>query len=353
MAISAMEYGNTSHSPQGETSAAIHRSAGISSQERLTTPKPPSNLCYYELEQIIELRNAWVLREESQATEDAINASPNLKPRGQEEVLKLADSALSILEKELQAGKSETLMKFLTAMSQFHNYSFNNLMLIALQRPDATHVAGFQAWKQLGRSVKKGEQGIRILAPIVLKQKPDQEGLSESKQDADLAEQPKRMLVGFKVVSVFDISQTSGEPLPDIGTVNGEPGENLARIESLIRSKGIELQYQELGAAEGLSKGGTIVIQPDLGSAKTFSVLAHELAHEMLHKGERRTETSKQQRELEAEAVAFVVCHAFGIESVSHASDYIPLYKGDAELLGKSLDYFRQTAAEIISKVRS
>jgi antirestriction protein ArdC len=348
-----MEYGNTSHLKQGEAPAAINPSAGLSSQERLSRPKPPSNPCYYELEQIIELRNAWVLGEVSLATEDSVETSPNLKPRGQEEVLKLADSALGILEKELQAGKSETLTKFLTAMSQFHNYSFNNLMLIAFQRPDATHVAGFQAWKQLGRSVMKGEQGIRILAPIILKQKPDREADTAEKPDGELADLPKRTLVGFKVVSVFDISQTAGDPLPDIGTIKGDPGENLARIESLIRSKGIELQYEELGAAEGISKGGTIVIQPDLGSAKTFSVLAHELAHEMLHKGERRTETTRNQRELEAEAVAFVVCQAFGIESASHASDYIQLYSGDANELGKSLDAIRTTAAEIISGLKS
>jgi antirestriction protein ArdC len=213
-------------------------------------------------------------------------------------------------------------------------------------------VAGFQAWKQLGRSVMKGQQGIRILAPIILKQKPDREADKAEKQDGDLADQPKRTLVGFKAVSVFDISQTAGDPLPNIGTVKGDPGGNLARIESLIRSKGIELQYEELGAAEGVSKGGTIVVQPDLGSAKTFSVLAHELAHELLHRDERRAETTRNQRELEAEAVAFVVCHAFGIESVSHASDYIQLYKGDAEELGKSLDIIRETATEIISKIR-
>jgi antirestriction protein ArdC len=306
----------------------------------------------YALETIAELRSTQFLAEESAAFTQAVTEGQNLRPKTQDDVLKLADSALGILEAELKAGKSETLVKFLTAMSHFHSYSFSNMMLIAMQFPEATQVAGFQAWKQLGRYVQKGEQGIRILAPIIVKRKPEEDRVEMTSQSSDEAESPK-VLVGFRVVSVFDVSQTDGEPLPDIGKIKGDPGENLAKMGKLIRSKGIELGYEKLYGPEGVSKGGTILIEPDLGPAKTFAVLAHELAHELLHKGELRASTSKNQRELEAEAVSFVVCHAVGIESIHHTADYIQLYQGDVEALGKSLDAIRATAAEIVRKIKT
>ena len=130
------------------------------------------------------------------------------------------------------------------------------------------------------------------------------------------SEAKRKLLYGFRLVSVFDISQTEGEPLPDIGQVQGDPGQHLPMLRSLIIDRGIQLDYEDLGGAEGVSRGGSIAIQRGLEPAKEFLVLAHELAHEMMHRGDRRDATSKRQRELEAEAVGYVVSQAFGVDNV-------------------------------------
>lgn len=257
------------------------------------------------------------------------------------EFLKLASDALSDLEKDLIAGKSDTLVKFLSTMGQFHSYSFSNVLLICLQRPDATHVAGFNAWKKLGRYVMKGEKGIGIIAPMVFGAKNDANASSDEGEDA-----PR---IRFKVVRVFDVSQTDGEPLAEFAAIRGDPGEHLSRLRDLVTERNIKLEYDELpGGAEGVSRGGTITIQPGLPPAEDFSVLVHEFAHELLHKKDRRTETTKTQRETEAEAVAFVVSRAVGLDCGSRTSDYIQLYQGDAKTLSSSLELIQKTAADIL-----
>lgn len=266
--------------------------------------------------------------------------------RKREEAVQLAETALQRLDEELRKGKSETLVKFLATMSTFHSYSFNNQLLIMIQRPDATRVAGFNAWKKLDRFVKKGEKGIRILAPMIGKPK------EESTDEELVGGGKKKRLFGFRVVSVFDVSQTDGKALPDIGAIKGDPGEYLPKLRMLIEDLGIILEYQKLGGPEGVSKGGTIVVDSELDSANEFSVLAHELAHEMLHRGDRREETDKTQRETEAEAVAFVVCQAFAVDTSARSSDYIQLYRGDSALLAESLDFIRSTATAIISRLQ-
>jgi antirestriction protein ArdC len=257
-----------------------------------------------------------------------------------EDALKHSDKALEELAETLSQGRSDTLVRFLETMARFHNYSFGNCMLIAFARPDATYVAGFHRWRELGRFVKKGEKGIMILAPMVKHRKaePDDESDDESP------------VIGFRAVYVFDVSQTEGEELPEFSHASGDPGETLAKLESLVRSRGIELEYEEhLGGADGLSRGGKIVLRDGLPPAEQFSVLAHEFAHELLHRTERRKETTRKVRELEAEAVAFVVSKAVGLEALGRSADYIQLYSGDKELLMQSLDYIQKTASFILS----
>ncbi len=262
------------------------------------------------------------------------------------EFLKLAADALSDLEKDLIAGKSITLVKYLAAMGRFHHYSFNNVMLIYLQRPDATHVAGFNAWKKLGRHVVKGEKGIGIIAPMVYGKKNDEAISSEDKDD------DKERRIRFKAVRVFDVSQTDGDPLPEFAAIVGEPGEHLARLRDLVAQWNIRLEYDDIpGGAEGVSRGGAITVLRGLDPAKDFSVLVHEFAHELLHKSDRRAETTKTQRETEAEAVAFVVCRGIGLDTGTHTSDYIQLYQGDAKTLSTSLDLIQKTAAEILGEL--
>lgn len=265
-----------------------------------------------------------------------------------DEALKLADNALAQLAMALENGHSETLSNYLATLGRFHNYSFGNVMLIACQKPEATHVAGFATWKKLGRYVKKGEKGIAILAPLVYRSKRDDASLTPDNDD----EQGKR-LCGFKVVHVFDVTQTEGEEMPEFAKITGTPGECLPKVRELIHSHGIQLAYSPIpGGALGTSAGGAITIQPGLDEPEEFSVLVHELAHELLHKGERRTDTSKTIRETEAEAVAFVVAQAIGLDCSTRSSDYIQLYRGDKETLSESLDHIQKTAATIIEALQ-
>jgi antirestriction protein ArdC len=261
-----------------------------------------------------------------------------------DELKKLTDTAITRLANELDRGESATLRQFLTAMSKFHTYSISNQILIVLQRPDATQVAGFGTWKQLNRFVKKGEKGIAIIAPMVLGKKNRDE-----KSDDD---NHGTAVVRFRVVYVFDVAQTDGEPLPSIATRSGDPGVFRDRLKVLIANLGITLEYAELNGADGVSKGKHIVIRPGMGSAEEFGVLVHELAHELLHRSECRP-TSRMIREVEAEAVAFVVCDAVGISNNGAASDYITLYNGNSDDLTKCMDRIRSASATIIASIKN
>jgi len=252
---------------------------------------------------------------------------------------------IKLLIEQLEAGHSEALTNYLTAMSHFHQYSFGNVMEIARQMPTATRVAGFWTWKNLGRSVKAGQKGIRILAPIVgVRRKKDEEA------NKDITKQNERVLLGFRNAYVFDISQTDGVELPNLHEVSGDPGENIDRLAAFVKSKGIQLVYnQNIAPALGMSYGGRIVLLPGQSKAETFSTLVHETAHELLHCSERRTATTKTVRETEAEAVAFVVGKAVGLVNEDASASYIQLYKGNASLLAESLEVIQQTASIILA----
>ena len=222
---------------------------------------------------------------------------------------------------------------------------FHALQFYEMQCPHATHVAGFNAWKRHKRHVKKSETGIRILAPVIYK-KNDGDG----KEPASEEEAKTRKLVAFKVVSVFDVSQTEGEDLPTIRGYSGDPAENLQTLEQFATDKNIKVVWQRPDSgALGISKGGLIEVDPELEAADRFAVLVHEVAHELLHRGERREKTDKFIRETEAEAVAFAVCSAVGLEVGNSAADYITLWQGDVMKLRESLDFILVTASEILS----
>ena len=260
----------------------------------------------------------------------------------------IAANVQSLIE-QLEAGHSDALTAYLNAMSRFHSYSFGNVLEIARQRPTATRVAGMYAWNQLGRRVKKGEKGIRILAPIIgIKRKSDVEA------EKDITKQNTRVLVGFRNAYVFDVEQTEGVELPAMREVYGDVGENHDRLVSFIERQGIELVYTEkIAPALGMSYGGRIAILPGQSKAETFATLLHELAHEMLHKTERRTTTTKVVRETEAEAIAFVVGKAVGLEVGTASADYIALYHGNASLLIESLEVIQQTSAVVLAALES
>jgi antirestriction protein ArdC len=255
----------------------------------------------------------------------------------------IASNAIEQLRQALEAGHSEKLTQYLAAMARFRRYSWGNVMLIASQKPSATHVAGFQAWHKLGRFVKKGEKGILILAPIIRKQ-------TEANDQTEPDE--SSVAVGFRAAYVFDISQTDGQPLPEIGSVNGDPRQYGEQLGKFVAEQGIALEYSDdIAPARGTSSGGKITLLPGQSPAEEFATLAHEVAHEMMHRDERRSATTKRIRETEAEAVAFVVCSAIGLETGSAAQDYIGLYGGDAKLLSESLEFVQRTATRILNAI--
>ena len=262
----------------------------------------------------------------------------------------LADQAIRALQEELKAGRSESLLKYLDAMSRFHNYSWNNCMLIALQMPEATFVAGFRRWLQMGRHVRKGGTGIGIMAPLIYRSRDDSG--ADASPAVDKSKSAERSIRGFKIVHVFDVSQTDGEELPQFAAITGDPGELLSSMEELIRSTGIILKDEVLNSGiKGVSRQGEIAIAEGLPAAERCSVLAHELAHEWMHDQEQRRVLKKTVRETESEAVAYVVCRSFGLDCSTRSSDYIQMYDGNEGTLIASLERIQKTAARMIESL--
>jgi hypothetical protein len=264
-----------------------------------------------------------------------------------EEINNRTKDAVNHLVEALESGQSEVLTQYLSAMGRFHNYSFGNIMLIARQKPDATNVAGLRTWNSLGRFVKRGEKGILILAPMIGRKKAD--SATEAIEDA---KQPQAQLYGFRAVYVFDITQTEGKDLPTLTEVQGDVSGYRERLVKFVESQGITLNYSDrIAPAKGLSHGGRITLLSGMQPAEEFSTLVHEIGHELLHRGERRTLTTKPVRETEAEAVAFVVCQSVGLQTGTTSADYIQLWHGDANLLRESLAAVQQTAAVILGGI--
>jgi antirestriction protein ArdC len=256
-----------------------------------------------------------------------------------EQIKELTEKATEQLVVAVDQGHSETLTTYLKAIGRFHRYSLHNVMLIALQKPNASHVAGFRTWNQLGRFVKKGEKGIVILAPVLRRKEKENEELAEITS----------AVAGFRSAYVFDITQTEGKELPAIGTVQGDPKDSTVRLQAFAKAQGISLEYSDqIAPARGVSCGGRVVLLPGQTPAEEFSTLTHELAHELLHRGERRSATSKRIRETEAEATAFVLTSAIGLDTGSASRDYIQLWNGDAAVLTESLSFIRQAASLLL-----
>jgi hypothetical protein len=260
-----------------------------------------------------------------------------------EQARAITQSAIEALSEQLAQGRSEQLQTYLALMSRFHHYSFNNLILITSQRPDATHVAGYQTWQSLGRQVRKGEKAITIIAPLWSKR-------ADAGSTNDQDPQPHR-IVGFRAARVFDVTQTTGLPLPAPVLVGGDPGDYLERLRATIRNHAITLDEQPMPAGRsGFSTGGRIVLASGLSPAETFATLVHEFAHELLHQAGPKPGVTV--RETEAEAIAFVVTRAIGLDTSTASSDYISLHGGDAQMLADSLETIQRTAHRIIAAIQ-
>ena len=217
----------------------------------------------------------------------AASGSNNRKPATAQQLI--CESVKYLIE-QLEAGNNDVLTAYLDAMAHFHQCSLGNILLIARQKPDATHVAGMFTWNQLGRRVKRGEKGIAILAPMVGKNRKNR----NKNADAKTTDQNTLTLLGFRRVYVWDETQTEGAPLPSIGEITGEPDVYLDHLREFVQEQGITLEYEEnIAPSLGISYGGKIALVPGLTKAEEFAALVHEVAHERIHKAERRTTTTK------------------------------------------------------------
>src|SRR6266849_5570367 len=194
----------------------------------------------------------------------------------------LVKASIDALVEALETGHSEALSSYLTAMAQFHNYSFQNILLIASQRPTASRVAGIRAWNELGRRVRRGEKGIMIFAPLI-GYKRNASDVAQSQQSDARTDKPEPRLVGFRAVYVFDVGQTEGVELPELSsTFTGEVGGKLDRLAEFTTAQGIKLEYSDkIVPARGMSYGGLIRILPDLEPSETLATFVNELAHEI------------------------------------------------------------------------
>ena len=258
---------------------------------------------------------------------------------------------------KLEAGvmeffTSEKYITYLQVMSKFHTYSANNQVLIAMQMPEATAVAGYNSWiRNFDRHVKRGEKSITILAPMKVKIKIDTD-----RRDADgKIIQEERETIKFRPVSVFDVSQTEGKPLPQIIT---ELTGDVSRYEQLLNAARQAAPYPiEIGAVEGSAKGWCnftqekIIIKEGMSEAQTLKTAFHETAHARIHGGD--TDKSREQKEVEAESIAYVVCSHFGLDTSDYTFGYVATWAGrqDINLLKQSMQTISQTAKAIITDV--
>jgi len=297
---------------------------------------------------------------QSAAVETSNNSSQNINqntapeamptPHKQQTAKEAIAANVQLLIEQLEAGHSEGLTAYLTAMGRFNRYSFGNILEIARQKPSATRVAGMYAWNQLGRRVKKGEKGIRILAPVIgIRRKKD----TEANKDIRIQNQP--VLVGFRSAWVWDISSTEGRDLPELSCeVTGDVGAYRERLIDFVIAQGITLEFKEsIAPALGMCYGDRIVLLPGQSPAEEFSTLVHELAHSFLHRAERRINTTKTVRETEAEAIAFVVGTTIGLNTGDASASYIQLYHGNAALLAESLEAIQKTSAVILAALKT
>lgn len=275
------------------------------------------------------------------------------KKSAEEKQAEAAKYAEQLAEGVARIRSSEEYKKFLDCMSLFHGYSFRNTMMIFTQRPDASRVAGFSTWKKLGRSVRKGEHGIRIWAPMTKKRDDEDEAAAEMDAKAVTA------LRGFRLVSVFDIAQTEGESLPGDEVVGG--GSVAATIEdaetvrqAVEKVAAFPVKRAAIGGgARGYcdSTAREIVVDENLTGGDFLRTLVHETAHSLLHGSQ--SKEPREVKELQAETVAYIVCRHFGLDISDVSFGYVAGWATgmkDEEYIAE-ITALQKTAANIIDAI--
>ena len=291
--------------------------------------------------------------------------------QGKEAVESKLDTIMKALEEGVEkVFTSEQYQMYLQTMAKFHNYSFNNTLLIAMQRPDATLLAGYQTWqKKFHRHVKRGEKGIKIIAPVPVKEKRQVEKIDEETQEIVIGidgqpetETVERILPRFRVTTVFDVSQTEGEPLPTL-EVNELVGDVFIYedfMKGLEEISPVPFQFQEIdsGAKGYYSNAEKLVaIQTGMSQAQTMKTAVHETAHAILHDRDVMEENGitkdRMTKEVESESVAYVVCNHFGLDTSDYSFNYVAGWSSDKEMpeLRSSMDTIRLTSSQLIADI--
>ena len=273
-----------------------------------------------------------------------------VKDRKIDEVLKRLKEGVDGIQ------QSEYFRTFLLTMSKFHDYSIGNLILIMLQKPDATRVAGFSTWKDLYRWVKKGEKGIAILAPCM----PPKEKRTEPSREEDEEEKEKETEIRplyFKVVYVFDVSQTEGKPLPEfeVPSLTGKANEGLfSNVINLAVVQGVDVSFESRPDQDpdikGYYTGKTIWVRPEESRAQQLKTLLHEVAH---YYSEGVFRIPRSYAETIAESVAFTIGAHFGFDTGIRSFPYVALWAKDKKTLEENLASIRKVSAKIIVALES
>lgn len=262
---------------------------------------------------------------------------------------------------------SENYARYLRTMSKFHNYSLNNIILIGMQKPNATLIAGYNAWKNLhGRQVMKGEKGIKIVAPSPYKVKREVEKLDPQTKkpvvgkDGKIVTEEKEITIpAYKVVSVFDVSQTEGKEIPTLGVdeLTGEIENYETFFEALSKCCPVPISFEKIdsGAKGYFSRANNMIaINQGMSHLQTVKTTLHEMAHQKLHSDmETAMKQTRNSREVEAESVAYVVCQHYGIDTSDYSFSYVAGWSEgkDTPELKESLDTIRKTASELITDI--
>lgn len=279
------------------------------------------------------------------------------------------DSIMQSLESGVEElFTSNRYQEFLKTMAKFHNYSFNNTMLIAMQRPDATLVTSYKNWQSMGRQVMKGEKGITIIAPAPYKKMKEKEVLDENQRPImgtdgkPKTEQVEVTVPHFKAVTVFDIAQTSGEPIqtlaPELLTAAVQDFDSF--MQAIQKISPVPIRFDEIdGNANGYYHNADkeIVIKKGLSESQTLKTAIHETAHAKLHDKEIMeslgVEKDRLTKEVEAESVAYCVCSSFGLDTSDYSFPYIAGWSSSREMkeMKASMDVIRKTAGEMIDQL--
>ncbi|HVV74618.1 MAG TPA: ArdC family protein [Mycobacteriales bacterium] len=270
---------------------------------------------------------------------------------------RLAAIHAQLLDQVERLTSSEAWKTTLQVAARFHSYSPNNVLLIAAQRPDATRVAGYRAWAQLGRQVRKGEHGIAILAPVLRRADQEAPACTDGSQPRASAEAvtTRRVLSGFRVTHVFDVAQTDGPDLPDLRPTLLDGASPLGLWSDLfdqVEVAGYGIDYADLGEANGRTDftDHTVILHTGRSGAQLTKTLAHELGHITMHAPDVRPEgMTRDTAEIEAESVAYVVTAAHGLFADDYSVPYVTGWSnGDVERIAASATRVLATARTIL-----